>query len=342
MLRPVILTIMLMVMTVLSAQIKYQSHYDYECEPESLLSSFPSDTLLNDACHIIVWMQTSSHTYPPVDPATLGYYDSPAVRLPNPTDREKHGLRGAVRSVTDTVCHNVSMTRLGPIYHKYCCVQQLIFDTTGRQVEDYFYNYGDRQPFRHGIHAYDSCGFPTLNSLIDENGDTMFVCRWRNYHDAVGNLLISVMTDEEGTDTTWYRYQFTSDSALCETYENNQLSMRDTYHATPQGLRRTMTLSHPVNGRLTTIQKYTYSEQLERYSIVGLYSSEIGERRNIFNEQGDIKEEEFWSISGKRLEMTVTYTYRYDAHGNWIERLETCPDNGKTRHNLTKRTIEYY
>ena len=337
--RLIVLTIIMMVATTLSAQINYQRQYDYVCEPETLRSSFPSDTLLTDACHDIEWVFPP--LYPPLDPGEMGYYDAPAVRLPNPTDREKHGLRGAVRSVTDTICHNVTMTSLGPIRHGYS-VYQLIFDTTGRQVEDFLYNSGDNKPFRHGLHAYDTCGFPVLNSLIDENGDTMFVCRWRNFHDAVGNLLLSVMTDGEGMDTTWYRYQFTTDSALRETYEKNQLVYRDVYHSTPQGLRLTLALSHPANGRLTTIQKYTYGERLERYVIYGLYTSEVGEHRYTYSEQGDKVREEFWRLDGKRMESADTYSYRYDAHGNWIERLETRLDNGKTHYTLTKRIIEYY
>lgn len=330
---------MLMATTALSAQISYQRHYDYECEPEELRSSFPSDTLLDDACHSVELVFPP--LYPPLDPGKMGYYDAPAVRLPNPTDREKNHLRGAVRSVTDTVSYNVKMTRLGPIRYGYY-VQQLIFDTTGRQVEDFLYNEGDTQPFRHGLHAYDSYGFPTLNCLIDEQGDTMFVCRLRNYHDAVGNLLLSVMTEDQRTDTTWYRHQFTADSALRETYENNQLAYRDVYKSTPQGLRLTLALSHPANGRLTTTQEYIYGERLERYREFGLYSSEVGEFRYTYNEQGDVIRKEFWRLDGKRMEMAVTYSYRYDDHGNWIERIETRPDNGKTRHNLTKRTIEYY
>lgn len=327
---------MLMATTGLSAQINYQRHYDYVCEPETLRSSFPSDTLLTDACHDVEWVYPP--VYPPLDPAIMGYYDAPAVRLPNPTDREKHSLCGAVRSVTDTISHHVQMTCLGPIRHGDY-VQQLVFDTMGRQVEDFFYNEGDTLPFRHGLHAYDNYGFQTFNCLIDEQGDTMFVCRWHNYHDLAGNLLLSVMADGKHTDTTWYRYQFTTDSALRETYEKNQLSFHDVYTSTPQGLRLTLALSHPANGRLTTIQEYTYGEHLERYSIFGLYSSEIGEHRYTYNEQGDKVKEEFWSLDGERMVEASTYSYRYDVHGNWIERLETRPNNEYT---LTKRIIEYY
>lgn len=58
---PVILAALLLPLAAHS-QTEYNHKYDYECEPSLFLSSFPMDTLLSDACNVVVYMLPP--TYP--------------------------------------------------------------------------------------------------------------------------------------------------------------------------------------------------------------------------------------------------------------------------------------
>lgn len=68
-------------------QIEYNHEYDYECEGTLFLSSFPMDTLLSDACHVVVYM------LPPTFPGGLDSLNAHIRRLlPPPSSGEEGRL----------------------------------------------------------------------------------------------------------------------------------------------------------------------------------------------------------------------------------------------------------
>ena len=71
----------------------------------------------------------------------------------------------------------------------------------------------DSSALHHSFHFPDNQGTDTLVIALDEKGDTTLACRFRNWYDCVGNLLVRTLDDGQKKDTIYFRYQFTADSS---------------------------------------------------------------------------------------------------------------------------------
>lgn len=92
-------------------QIEYNHEYDYECEGTLFLSSFPMDTLLSDACNVVVYM------LPPTFPGGLDSLNAHVRRLlPPPSSGEEGRLIVSLCINEEGQVYNVSNLNSGN-YH---------------------------------------------------------------------------------------------------------------------------------------------------------------------------------------------------------------------------------
>lgn len=443
--RRALLIFLILMSSLAHGQIEYNHEYNFECEGVLFLSSFPMDTLLSDACNVVVYMHpptfpggldclnthvrkllpppssgedgrlivslcineegqvydislnngnfhlwyswknaidsalkalphwnpardsdgrhtgicwvgvalrystergvevtsTLGDAFPPADPERMGYYLADPVRLPITTDLEQHNLRGPVRSMEETRHHGAKMKSKTLQYkNKYTNIYH--YNRQGQMTESLFDIDKDSSAFRHSFYFPDNHGTDTLTIMLDEQGDTMFAIHRHNWYDRVGNLLVQTLDDGQKKDTTYFRYQFTTDSSLREEYEGGKPRLLQVFDHLGH---LTTTYINYTDGHYHIIQSFTYDTDGQECTsrIDGCMGADCGLSKTKRNQHGDPILIEDYDTNGHPGGKRTFSEYEYDTYGNWTARMETChPCKGKADSTYITRRILYY
>lgn len=286
---------------------------------------------------------TLGDAFPPADPSHMGYYLADPVRLPIITDLEIYGLHGPVRSMEETGTRKSTIVTNGKTrQYENKTVNIHHFDRQGHTTESLVDANNDSTALHHSFYFPDNQGTDTLIIALDEKGDTTLACRFRNWYDCVGNLLVQTLDDGQKKDTIYFRYQFTADSSTREEYRDGMPCQREVFD---RNKKLTTSYINFKNGRYHIKQTIAYDEN-------GLESTrrdewtlqpDIHTSKTKHNRHGDPILIEYYDNDGHLVE-TRTYTeYKYDGHGNWTACMETSRlSDGDVSTTYVTRRILYH
>lgn len=160
-----------------------------------------------------------------------------------------------------------------------------------------------------------------------------------NYHNQSNTDFESIYVINANGDTTNQSFfKLENDSLLTvrENYHDNQLSL--VYH-----------INKDKNGQIIKQEAYLPEGNLIE-SITFKYNADglVIEEKNLldqtyilfdYNSKGDLKEKKYFTMENEMLYDQVTYIYKTNEHGDWIEKTEK--DQSDETISITSRLIKY-
>jgi hypothetical protein len=256
-----------------------------------------------------------------------------------PTDLEKLRLNGKVKSLHETRINEVQpgdSAQSGEVTYKKLSK----FSAQGFESEKIIYNNNGKSSKIH--YVFDSRGYPVGLKEYTETGDL-----WLN---------VLYILDEEGNKLE-AEFDWTSKRGYDEIREKSEQLYelldrnpwdRIVYDNDYRGFHLEEKYMK-ANG--TTLFRFTFKYDLHGNKVEMIYFNSKGRTSWETKYKYDRNNQLVKSIIYKsnRVAAVSTYTYKYDAHGNWVNRLEKrdvnyniLTANLEEGNFLTKREIEYY
>lgn len=219
---------------------------------------------------------------------------------------EQNNMRGAVRTVTETVYLPLSDTLV------FGYRMTFEYDTLGNQTSGTRYDESDSVKSR-AVYSYGGNLREATGTVYNSSGEISAV--YRNEYGRNGLLSTSSMCLPDGTLQTVYRYEYDSEGHLSAVYGydgNKTVISKDIY----TGGTPPMAQEHyGPDGTLSV--RYGFShDSLGNYTSLSVLDGHSNDTINV-----------------------ISYSYQYDSRGNWTEK--NSVSSGDTI-SVVRRAIDYY
>jgi len=241
---------------------------------------------------------------------------------------------------------------------------KVIFDQQGKPVEQNKFNTSDGSLDSKRIAVYDKNGNvesdrykgdvkPENPSYIyDQNGNFSKIIY--DSENEKSEVIFEYDQQQNIIGRSVYTEEIIEEKAVWEYDKNRNKTKRDLYRYSPNGdLDAKLTLQYEYDRKGRIIANYRFANDTitykslfeykkkgkEKIAFVYLHGEDFSYREaTIYNKKNDIIAEKKYHQSGK-LNYQITYTYKYDIKGNWIEKKRFYNERLAE---LSKRNIEYY
>ena len=244
------------------------------------------------------------------------------------------------------------------------------FKITPYKLVDYFgkVTKGDKQDFWRGdvVIVFDEQGYKAENNTYNKVGqlsqkvvykyDAKGKRTSRDLYNSYGKLQMKFLYvyDNKGYKTAYNSYSPTGELNDSYIYKNDDKGrmIEETWIKKDKSFGSKYTYEYDKLGKLIKMCQYTTSEtQVDnctsyKYDKLGqivemeIYSNNALSRRSVitYDDKGNEKEIKYYDGKGVFLEERA-YEYKFDKHGNWIERIEYINQFPKS---FLEREITYY
>lgn len=220
---------------------------------------------------------------------------------------EQNNMRGTIRTVTETAYLPSSSDTLAFGYRMV-----FRYDTLGNQTSGTSYDVSDSVISR-AVYTYSGNLRDVTGTVYNSSGKISAV--YRNRYGRNGRLESSSVCLPDGTPDVVYRYEYDSEGHLSAVYG--------------------------YDGDKTVISKDVYTGGTppltqEHYGPDGILSVRYGFSHDSLGNDTSLSILDGGSNDTVNV---IRYSYRYDANGNWIEKISASGDDTVS---VVRRSIEYY